>query len=69
MYKRELNYELEVEPDADVIAILFSRTLRSLPLDSKTRQTTLRSPPIRVPAQRMMMTRIHKDSRSLWGGY
>ena len=71
---REINYEPEVEADADVIAILFSRTLRSLPLgnstlnNSRSRQTTLRCP-LRAPAQRTILTKIHNDSRSLWGSY
>lgn len=69
MYTREINYEPEVEADADLVAVLFSRTLRSLPLEgAKSQQTSLRSP-MRSQTQRMLLTKIHKDSNSLWGGY
>ncbi len=68
MYK-QINYEQEVEADTDIVEILFSKTLRALPLEGlKTKQTIIRSP-VRAQSQRMIFSKIHKDSRSLWGSY
>lgn len=70
---KEISYEKESVPDADLIARLFSRTLRSLPLESNMEQTKLTQTNLRcqvkVPSQRIIFAKINKESRSLWGSY
>lgn len=70
---REMIYEKESVPDTDLVARLFSRTLRSLPLESNMEQTKLTQTNLRcqvkAPSQRLIFAKIHKESQSLWGSY
>lgn len=70
---REITYEKESVPDGDLVARLFSRTLRSLPLENNMKQTKLTQTnlrcPIKAQSQRTILEKIHNDSRSLWGSY
>lgn len=69
---REIKYEKEIMPDADIVARLFSRALRSLPLEGNMKQTKLVQTikqTIKSPQQKIILNKIHNETRALWGSY
>lgn len=73
---KEINYEKEPELDAEFISILFSRALRSLPIQgpnqiiSRQKITHVtKGPRITASTQRAILAEIHNNSNKLWGNY